>query len=426
VNGKNGLGEASHGVAAADCRDVHHCHRIWVVDGTFPESRSSGSGNVPTIVYFPETGQYVEGEILAFWWEHGGVPLFGYPVSARLKRDDSAVQYFERAVLELHTENDPEWRVSPRRLGEEAAGPQLLRSENFKPQRNSRGPYFVETGHELGQTFIRHYDRFDGQKIFGPPISTEFERDGKYYQYFERAVLEYDPDNPRDWHVLQPRIGREAAIRDGVDTSPQPKIASVPDFDPQLWPQGGAGSVDQIVYLTFDDGPDETWTPDVLVLLDEYDALATFFVLGNAATAYPELIEDIADAGHAIGNHSFDHQSLAGVSWGQFEWQMQTTANAVGDEMADCMRPPYGAMDGNTEAFAAQFGYDVILWDVDPRDWERPGGTIIADRILNEVSSGDVVLLHDGGGDRSQTVEALETVLERLSELGYEFEPMCQ
>lgn len=84
----------------------------------------------------------------------------------------------------------------------------------------------------------------------------------------------------------------------------------------------------------------------------------------------------------------------------------------------------YGAMDGNTVGCSNALGYDVALWDIDPRDWERPGAQVIADRIVNAVDGGDVILLHDGGGDRAQTVDALRITMDHLSDAGYGFEAL--
>ncbi|MEX2425457.1 MAG: polysaccharide deacetylase family protein [Thermomicrobiaceae bacterium] len=183
-----------------------------------------------------------------------------------------------------------------------------------------------------------------------------------------------------------------------------------------------------VVYLTFDDGPDPTWTPQVLDILNDFDAEATFFVLGQLAELRPGLIQRIGNEGHTIANHGYDHTSMAGMSFSQFQWQVQATENAVrgaGGQIAPCLRPPYGAVDGNTWPFASMLGYEVVLWDVDPRDWARPGAGAIADRVVHNTGPGSVVLLHDGGIDRSQTVQALRPILQRLSDQGYRFEAMC-
>jgi peptidoglycan-N-acetylglucosamine deacetylase len=195
----------------------------------------------------------------------------------------------------------------------------------------------------------------------------------------------------------------------------------VPEYHPNLWRQPAP----PVVYLTFDDGPDPTWTPQVLEILNDFDAAATFFVLGELAEIRPGLIQRMFDEGHSVANHSYNHASMAGMSFSQFQWQVQATENAVGSGIAPCLRPPYGAMDGNTRSFASMLGYDVVLWDVDPQDWTRPGSGVIADRVVNNTRPGSIVLLHDGGS-RDQTVQALRPILQRLSDQGYQFEAMCQ
>jgi peptidoglycan/xylan/chitin deacetylase (PgdA/CDA1 family) len=131
-----------------------------------------------------------------------------------------------------------------------------------------------------------------------------------------------------------------------------------------------------------------------------------------------------------VGNHTYDHTSLEGLSPEAFMDQVERTKVAILDAAGDLLtldhdvrylRPPYGATDANTRQYAADLGYAVVLWDVDPQDWRRPGAQVISDHILRSVSAGAIVLMHDGGGDRSQSVQALGTVLEELSKQGYAF-----
>jgi peptidoglycan/xylan/chitin deacetylase (PgdA/CDA1 family) len=182
----------------------------------------------------------------------------------------------------------------------------------------------------------------------------------------------------------------------------------------------------KVVYLTFDDGPTAKWTPQILEVLARYGARATFFVLGEQAKQYPELIEQELAAGHTLGNHSFYHLSMDGVTRQGFLREVESTAEILGDAGAQCMRPPYGAVDAYTRLYAVEIGYKVVLWDIDTQDWRRPGVTAIMTNVLNEIQPGDVVLFHDGGGDRSQTVRALALILKALTEQGYVFESICQ
>jgi peptidoglycan-N-acetylglucosamine deacetylase len=377
----------------------------------------------PEKVYFSPTGQYLKGEFLEFWWEYGGMPVFGYPVTPEFEQDGMTVQYFERAVLEKHPDNPPEWQILLRRLGAQARTSELRQHPAFQPQPEAEtGYYFPETEQNLRWGFKEHWEKNGGIRIFGYPISAEFEQHGFTVQYFERAIFEYHPENPLEWRILQPLIGSEAARVDDVDREAREHDGETPEYHPNLWRQPPP----KVVYLTFDDGPDPHWTPQILNVLAEYDASATFFVLGQAAASNRVLIHRMTAEGHGIANHSYNHASMAGMSFSQFQWQVQATENAVGGNMAPCLRPPYGAMDGNTRSFASALGYRIVLWDVDPQDWRQPGSGVIADRVVRNVRSGSIVLLHDGGGNRSQTVQALRSILAQLSAQGYQFEAVCR
>jgi peptidoglycan-N-acetylglucosamine deacetylase len=185
-----------------------------------------------------------------------------------------------------------------------------------------------------------------------------------------------------------------------------------------------------IVYLTFDDGPNGTYTPKVIDLLAKYHATATFFVIGQFAHARPDLVRAVANAGHYVANHTYTHITLQGVTQAKFIEESESTRKTLLEEARDLftldgdvryLRPPYGATDAHTRGFAAAQGYQVVLWDVDPQDWRRPGTETISSHILRHVFPGAIVLMHDGGGDRSQTVAALDTVLRELSARGFKF-----
>jgi len=166
----------------------------------------------------------------------------------------------------------------------------------------------------------------------------------------------------------------------------------------------------RVVYLTFDDGPTPPYTREMLELLERYNARATFFILGRNAERFPELLEAAHQAGHTLGNHTYNHRSLAGLSPEEFNFELQATEALLGDFAAPIMRPPYGATDAFTRAYAAELGYAVVLWNIDPLDWRQSGTEQIAEAILSQTYDGAIVLMHDGGGDREQTVAALEAV----------------
>jgi len=181
-----------------------------------------------------------------------------------------------------------------------------------------------------------------------------------------------------------------------------------------------------VVYLTFDDGPHVEYTPQVLDVLARHGARATFFVVGRLVRAYPDLIERIAAEGHTLANHTWNHEDLAGLSRPAFDETVGRTQAILGDLATPCLRPPYGSVDAFTREWAAAHGLSLLTWDGSPQDWRRPPAAEIADYIVEHVRAGIVILLHDGGGDRSQTVQGLDMALERLADRGFRYEPVCR
>ncbi|MFF7751941.1 bifunctional polysaccharide deacetylase/glycosyltransferase family 2 protein [Streptomyces sp. NPDC007971] len=185
------------------------------------------------------------------------------------------------------------------------------------------------------------------------------------------------------------------------------------------------------VALTFDDGPDPVWTPRILDVLRRNHVHATFFVVGTQVVAHPELVRRIVAEGHQIGIHTFTHPDLSRLAPWQRSLELRETqlavAGATGKTTA-LLRPPYSskndALDDADWAVvrqAAAAGYVTVLSTQDAEDWQRPG----ADRVLANATphghSGQIVLMHDGGGDRSQTVAALDALIPRLKAQGFRF-----
>ena len=181
-----------------------------------------------------------------------------------------------------------------------------------------------------------------------------------------------------------------------------------------------------VAYLTFDDGPHAEYTPQVLDVLARYDARATFFVVGRLARAYPDLIERIAAEGHTLANHTWNHEDLATLDQAAFDETVGRTQAILGDLATPCLRPPYGSVGAFTREWAAAHGLSVMMWHGSPEDWRRPPATEIADYLVEWAGTGRVILLHDGGGDRSNTVQGLDMALERLSDQDLRYEPVCR
>ena len=198
----------------------------------------------------------------------------------------------------------------------------------------------------------------------------------------------------------------------------------VPSNRPSHTPDG-----QPILYFTFDDGPEPVYTPLVTDVMEEFDGLGTFFSIGQLVATYPEVIQTIHAEGSSIQNHTWDHASLDQVTPTEFYNEIEKTQNAIYDATAVypiCLRPPYGATTQETFNQAAEMGLEITMWDIDTQDWRRPGTQAIADHIMESVFAGAIILMHDGGGDRSQTVAALEQVLPQLQAEGYVFNVLCR
>lgn len=179
----------------------------------------------------------------------------------------------------------------------------------------------------------------------------------------------------------------------------------------------------KVVYITFDDGP-SPYTPQVLRVLSRYGVHATFFEVGQNVAAHPSLTSEVYRRGNSVQNHTWSHPDLRRMSASQFAYQVSATDRQIRARTGYrpcCLRPPYGAQNAAVRGRAAALGKKVVLWTVDPRDWSRPGAGAIRSRVLSHVRPGSVVLLHDGGGDRSQTVAALAGILRTLKARGYTF-----
>jgi peptidoglycan/xylan/chitin deacetylase (PgdA/CDA1 family) len=185
------------------------------------------------------------------------------------------------------------------------------------------------------------------------------------------------------------------------------------------------------VALTFDDGPHPRETPRLLRLLDARRVRATFFLLGRNVLRYPHLAAEIAARGHEIGNHTYNHVVLPllprRLMLRELERASHLIQSATG-EWPRLFRPPMGWFSRSMMRTVAEHGYRGVLGDVYPQDTRRPGAEIIAQRVLERVRPGSIVILHDGvafgPGDRSQSIEAVDLVIERLRDRHYEMEPV--
>jgi peptidoglycan/xylan/chitin deacetylase (PgdA/CDA1 family) len=180
------------------------------------------------------------------------------------------------------------------------------------------------------------------------------------------------------------------------------------------------------VNITIDDGPDPAWTPQVLDLLDEYGAKATFCMTGVQAQAHPDLVKDVVAAGHRLCDHSVSHDTGMDQKPESYQSQEILDAERMIIKASGGVRPMYyrapgGAFTPYSRKLAASHGMRPLGWNVDTKDFERPGTDAIVTTVQRELANGPTILFHDAGGDRTQTVEALRQILPWLKEQGHTF-----
>ncbi|WP_340383945.1 polysaccharide deacetylase family protein [Streptomyces sp. SS7] len=180
------------------------------------------------------------------------------------------------------------------------------------------------------------------------------------------------------------------------------------------------------VNITIDDGPDPTWTPQVLDVLEQYGVRATFCMVGTQAQAHPDLVKEVVAAGHRLCDHSVSHDTAMDKKSEAYQSQQILDAERMITKASGGVRPMYyrapgGAFTPYSRKLAASRGMRPLGWNVDSKDFERPGADAIVTTVERELPNGPTILFHDAGGDRSQTVEALRRILPRLKEQGYSF-----
>ncbi|MFG3281652.1 polysaccharide deacetylase family protein [Streptomyces sp. NPDC048111] len=174
--------------------------------------------------------------------------------------------------------------------------------------------------------------------------------------------------------------------------------------------------------LTFDDGPDPRYTPGILKTLRDHDVRAVFFLCGEMATDNRDLLREMRDDGHVIGNHTWTHPQLNKTPSATIRSEIGRTSEVIEQAIGEApqwFRAPYGAWNRNVFEIQAEMGMEPLAWTVDTLDWTTPGTATIIRRVLDGAAPGVVVLSHDAGGDRSQSVAALRTYLPQLLAQGY-------
>ena len=224
------------------------------------------------------------------------------------------------------------------------------------------------------------------------------------------------------------RLRPETGSLGGRDADYRAAVAACAAAEGELarsgqWLVRGSGTRPEVA-LTFDDGPHPVFTPLVLDILARYRIRATFFCVGLCAIAYPELVARIATEGHAIGNHTWSHPYLPDLTRDEVVRQVDATGQVLGAVAGTApvmMRPPYGSRTPAVLRWLADRDLTMVLFDVDAQDWTTPGTDAIVAAVTSAAAPGSIVLMHDAGGDRTQTVAALPRIVEALLGRGLRF-----
>ncbi len=185
----------------------------------------------------------------------------------------------------------------------------------------------------------------------------------------------------------------------------------------------------KVVALTYDDGPYPPYTQQLLAILQRNHVKATFYEIGQRIQEHPEVSRQVFLAGHELGNHSYSHQSMWLRSPEFLATEIDSTnrlLRAAGVTTPPSFRPPWGQRLFMLPYLLHQRGERLVIYDVDSVDYEAPNIQFIIDNVVNHVQPGSIVLMHDGGGDRSKTVAAAEMIIQRLRAKGYEFKTISE
>ncbi|NNN30551.1 glycosyltransferase [Streptomyces sp. S3(2020)] len=232
---------------------------------------------------------------------------------------------------------------------------------------------------------------------------------------------------------LRAEVGGDERVRDGASSSKVPD--KVLDGGPIVSFRGGSATSisvpDKTIALTFDDGPNPTYTPQVLKILEEYDVPATFFVVGSMVSRYPGIVKDMVEQGNEVGIHTFTHVDLSYQSDARVNREMQQTQLALAGAAGittTLFRAPYSSETDAIDNYSwpvyeklGEDGYTSVFVDTDSDDWKKPGVAKIVKWATPDDDDGASVLFHDAGGERSQTIKALPKYIEKMKAKGYTF-----
>ncbi len=311
------------------------------------------------------------------------------------------------------------------------------------PQKKRHQVYFLDavTGFNQVVTAQKHGVRGFALWRLGtedPSIWSVLERRGKLDRSIAKSLETVPTGYAIDYHGTGEILKVTAAPTDGkrkIVYNPKSGLIAGQKFysypSPYKINRWGGGNSKKIA-LTFDDGPSAKHTGQILDILNQYHVPSTFFVVGMNAKQYPDLLRRIVDEGHEIGSHTFTHPNISKVSPKQLQFELNATERLLESHLgrkALLFRPPYAEdMEPDTVqqiapvAMTGQLGYYTVGLKIDPLDWSNSGVNNLVSATLKQAieHQGNIVLLHDGGGDRSQTVAALPKIIQGLRDRGFE------
>ncbi|MFB7247663.1 bifunctional polysaccharide deacetylase/glycosyltransferase family 2 protein [Streptomyces populi] len=232
---------------------------------------------------------------------------------------------------------------------------------------------------------------------------------------------------------LRSEIGNDARVRDGAAYDEVPR--KILDGGPILTFSGGTAKTQSVpkktIVLTFDDGPTANWTPEVLEVLEENDVQGTFFMVGSMVSRYPDVVRTLVDQGNEVGIHTFTHVDLSYQSTARLRRELKQTQLALAGAAGvttTLFRAPYSSEISAVDNYSwpvykelGGLGYTSVFVDTDSDDWKKPGVSKIVRWATPKNGQGAIVLMHDAGGDRSQTVAALGAYIKKMKAKGYTF-----
>ena len=212
---------------------------------------------------------------------------------------------------------------------------------------------------------------------------------------------------------------------------PKSEIPQTAQDSPCASKQTKAAGVNDI-FLTFDDGPNEPYTSQILDVLKEHQAMATFFVCGKGVERFPQITRRILDEGHSLGNHAYSHsmlRTITGLLGKEIEKTSELILKTTGAK-THLFRPPWGVATPWLKRYLKANKYQTVLWDINSYDWTEIPASSIEGIVLKKARPGAVILLHDGKNskhhhDRSQTVQALPAIIKALRQKGFYLKGIC-